>query len=34
MGLLRHPLTWFGLGALSVWGYHRWINPMKTTKAA
>ena len=26
--MLRHPLTWFVLGAGSVYAYHHWLKPL------
>jgi len=32
--MMRHPATYFVLGALSVVAYHRFVKPMPTTKTA
>jgi len=31
--MMRHPATYFVLGALSVIAYHRFVKPMPTTAA-
>ena len=31
--MMRHPATYFVLGALSVFAYHRFVKPMPTTAA-
>lgn len=25
------PIVWFGLGALSVWGFHKFVKPMPSS---
>lgn len=32
--MMRHPATWFVLGAVSVVAYHKYVKPMPTSKTA
>ena len=32
--MLRHPATWFVLGAVSVVAYHKYVKPMPSNKTA
>lgn len=32
--MMRHPLTWFVLGGLTVIGYHKFVKAVPSNKAS